>query len=250
MHGFAYDDIHDEIVVTSPLTQSILIFRGGAKGEEPPVRIIQGPHTQILGTAEGGNDKVSVDAVNNEILLPVGTGVSRQNRTPVTDNGVLVFSRDANGDVAPKRILSGPDTQIRGVSAVAADPVHNRLVVNSGGAMLIFDRLASGNTKPLAVIQGPKSGVANISSFQVYPAKGWIIGGGSDGSICAWTITDNGDVPPRWRIPVQKLTGYVASGIALDHVHQEIILSAAGQRVRPPSGIMNTVITFSWPEIF
>ena len=116
--------------------------------------------------------------------------------------------------------------------------------------MLIFDRLASGNTKPLAVIQGPKSGVANISSFQVYPAKGWIIGGGSDGSICAWAITDNGDVPPRWRIPVQKLTGYVASGIALDHIHKEIILSAAGQRVRPPSGIMNTVITFSWPEIF
>jgi len=250
MHGFAYDSIHDEIVVSSPLTQAILVFRGSANGEEPPVRIIQGPHTQILGTAEGGNDKVSVDAVNNEILLPVGTGVSRVNRTPVADNGVLVFSREANGDVAPKRVLMGPDTKIRGVSAVAADPVHNRLVVNSGGSMLIFDRTASGNAKPLAVIQGPKSGVANISSFQIYPPNGWIIGGGSDGSICAWSITDNGDVPPRWRIPVQKLTGYVASGIALDPVHKEIILSAAGQRVRPPSGIMNTVITFSWPEIF
>jgi hypothetical protein len=133
---------------------------------------------------------------------------------------------------------------------VAADPVHNRLIVNSGNSMLIFDRTASGNTKPLAVIQGPKSGVANISSFQVYPEKGWIIGGGTDGSICAWSVNDNGDIPPRWRIPVQKLTGYVASGIALDPLHKEIILSAAGQRVRPPSGIMNTVITFSWPEIF
>jgi WD40 repeat protein len=250
MHGFAYDAIHDEIVVSSPLTQSILIFRGGASGEEAPVRIIQGPHTQILGTAEGGNDKVSVDAVNNEILLPVGTGTSRVNRTPVADNGVLVFARDANGDVAPKRILSGADTQIRSVAAVAADPLHDRLIVNSGNALLIFNRTASGNTKPLAVIQGPKSGVANISSFQVYPEKGWIIGAGSDGSICAWSVNDNGDIPPKWRIPVQKLTGYVASGIALDPVHKEIILSAAGQRVRPPSGIMNTVITFSWPEIF
>jgi hypothetical protein len=44
-------------------------------------------------------------------------------------------------------------------------------------------------------------------------------------------VDDNGDIPPRWRIPVQKLTGYVASGIALDPVHKEIILSAAGQRV-------------------
>ena len=170
MHGFAYDAIHDEIVVSGPLTQSILVFRGGAKGEEPPIRVIQGPHTQILGTAEGGNDKVSIDPVNNEILLPVGTGVSRENRTPVAPTGVLIFSREANGDVAPKRFLSGPDTQIvagayasgaggGAIFAVAADPVHNRLVVNSGGAMLIFDRTASGNTKPLAVIKGPKSGV-------------------------------------------------------------------------------------------
>jgi len=250
MHGFAYDDIHDEIVVTSPLTQSILVFRGGANGEEAPIRIIQGPDTQIVGTAEGGNDKVNVDSVNNEILLPTGTGTSRESRTPVAENSILVFAREANGNVTPKRILHGPDTQIRGVSAVAADPVHDRLVVNSGNALLIFDRTASGNAQPLAVIRGPKSGVANISSFQVYPPKGWIIGGGSEGSICAWSINDNGDVPPRWRIPVQMLTGYVASGIALDPLHREIILSAAGQRVRPPSGIMNTVITFSWPEIF
>ena len=36
MHGFGYDAIHDEIVVTSPLTQAILTFRGAADGEEPP----------------------------------------------------------------------------------------------------------------------------------------------------------------------------------------------------------------------
>jgi hypothetical protein len=249
MHGFAYDAIHDEIVVSSPLTQGILVFRGAANGEEAPIRVIQGPHTKILGTAEGGNDKVSIDPENNEILLPVGAGTSRENRTPVAENGILVFAREANGDVAPKRFLGGPDTQIRGGS-VAVDPVHDRLIVNSGGALLIFPRTASGNTKPLAVIQGPKSGVANISSFQVYPSKGWIIAGGTGGSICVWSVDDKGDVPPRFRIPVQKLTGYVASGIALDPLHKEIILSAAGQRVPPPSGIMNTVITFSWPEIF
>jgi hypothetical protein len=238
MHGFGYDPIHDEIVVTSPLTQSILIFRGGAKGEEPPLRVIQGPHTQILGSAYGALDRVSVDPVNSEILLPIVPGGT------IKEGGILVFDRLANGDVAPKRALIG----VRG--SVAVDPVHNLLVVNSGASMQIFDRTASGYAKPKAVIQGPKAGVANISSFQVYGPKGWIIGGGTDGSICAWSINDNGDVPPRWKIPVQQLTGYVASGIALDPAHQEMILSAAGQRVRPPSGIMNSVITFSWPEIF
>ena len=71
MHGFGFDAVHDEIVVTSPLAQAILIFRGGANGEEPPIRVIQGPHTQIQGTAYGGNDKVSVDPVNDEIYVPI-----------------------------------------------------------------------------------------------------------------------------------------------------------------------------------
>jgi len=232
MHGFGYDAIHDEIVVTSPLTQAILTFRGAAGGDEPPLRVIQGPHTQIIGTAYSGNAIVTVDGVNGEIYLPVSS------------NSVLVFDRTANGDVAPKRILN----DARG--AVAIDPVRNLLIINRGASLQIFDRTASGNDKPKSVIEGPKAGVSNISSFQTYPEKGWIIGGCSEGGICAWSVTDNGNVAPRWKIPVQQLTGYVASGIALDPVHKEIPLSAAGQRIRPPSGIMNTVITFSWPEIF
>ena len=48
MHDLAYDAIHDEIVVTSPLTQAILTFRGNADGEEAPIRIIQGAKTAFL----------------------------------------------------------------------------------------------------------------------------------------------------------------------------------------------------------
>ena len=40
MHGFAYDAIHDEIVVNSALSQAILTFRGAANGEEAPIRVI------------------------------------------------------------------------------------------------------------------------------------------------------------------------------------------------------------------
>ena len=238
MHGFGFDSLHDEMVVTSPLTQAILTFRGGASGEEPPIRVIQGPHTQIRGTAGGGNDRVSIDPANNEIYIPV------------TPAAILVFDRTANGDVAPKRVLSGPDTQITGMATVAVDPVHNLLVANTGNSLLIFDRTASGNTRPIRVIRGPKSEVASISSFQIYGPKGWIVTNAQGGAIGAWSVEDNGDAAPRWKIPVQQLTGYTASGIALDPAHKEMILSAAGQRARPPSGIANTIITFAWPEIF
>ena len=124
---------------------------------------------------------------------------------------------------------------------------------------MIYDRTASGNVKPKAVIEGPKANVGTMMTFQVYPPKGWIIAGcgpayASSLAICAWSINDNGDVAPRWRLPAQQLSGgYQPSGIALDPVHKEIMLSASGQKIqvaRPSSGIMNAVTTFYWPEIY
>src|ERR1019366_7239692 len=96
--------------------KAILTFRGGANGEEAPIRIIQGPSTQLAGT-----DRLDVDPVNNEIYIP--------NR-----DSVLVFPREAQGDVAPIRIIRGPDTQIRerDAAGVAVDPVYNVVVVGLG----------------------------------------------------------------------------------------------------------------------
>jgi hypothetical protein len=250
MHGFAYDEIHDEIVVTSPLAQAILVFQGGASGEEPPIRVIQGRNTQILGNAYSALDKVNVDPVNNEIYLPLGHGDARGRTDGFT--GVLVFDREANGDVAPKRVLKGPATQINDEKpAVAIDPVRNLLVVNQDDSFLIFDRTASGNTPPKAVIRGPRSQVLSMGNFRVYPPTGLIVGRCSGEAICAWSINDNGDVPPRFRIPVRQITGYRVSGMALNPAHKEVIFSVAGWgEPHPPSGIMNAVITFAWPEIY
>ena len=38
MHGIAYDEVADRIIVPAQFSQAILSFRGDAKGEEPPVR--------------------------------------------------------------------------------------------------------------------------------------------------------------------------------------------------------------------
>jgi hypothetical protein len=240
MHSLAYDSVRDEIVVNSPLAQAILTFRGDANGEEPPVRVIQGPRTQIQGTDYDGNDQMSFDEVHGEIYIPVDR------------SKILTFSRDANGDVPPLRVLAGPDTQIRGSTRgharVGVDPVHNLLIVLSngdraqgeGGSLLIFDRTANGNVKPKSVIKGPKTGLAGGSAPHVTD-KGWMIVACGNGSICAWNINDSGDVPPKWKIPVQQITGVAPSGIALDPTHKEVIVT---------SGNRNRVMTFSWPEVF
>src|ERR1700693_1025326 len=171
MHDIRYDAIHDEIFVTNPFAEAILVFRGGANGEEPPIRVIQGPHTQLQGTgaAAGGADRVEVDPVHDEIFIPAG-------------DRILVYSRTANGDAAPLRVIGGPDTKLKRAQAAAVDPVHNILVAGTSrayqdglGALLVYDRSANGNVKPKAVIMGPQSGIGNVNQIQVYSPKGWIV---------------------------------------------------------------------------
>ena len=247
MHDLAYDAIHDEIVVTSPLTQAILTFRGGASGEEAPVRVIQGSKTQILGV--GATGKVSIDPQNNEILLA----------TP--NNTILVFPREANGDVAPTRVLGGPDTRLRfgeqrlgggNVPAMRVDPIHNLLIVastgrgnvgdgygnGSGGDVLIFDRTASGNTKPRAVIRGP---VRLGNQFEIY-APNRVMLTHSRGTLEIWKIPDSGEsAEPSLKIPAPLGRASADTGIALDPAHKEVIIATAAG---------NTIMTYSVPKVF
>ena len=49
LHGIVYDAEHDEIIAPNPFAEAILFFRGGVNGEEAPIRMIQGPSTQLDG---------------------------------------------------------------------------------------------------------------------------------------------------------------------------------------------------------
>ena len=116
MHGIAYDPIHDEFTVPQQFGQAILTYRGAANGEERPIRIIQGPHTQLAAP-----EHLDVDPVHNEIFVPT------------RDGAILVYPRDGQGDVAPIRVLRGPDTLLGSDEPLAVDSVHNLLI--SGGRL-------------------------------------------------------------------------------------------------------------------
>jgi hypothetical protein len=236
MHGIAYDEIHDEFFLPVPVPQAIITFRGAANGEEAPIRVIQGPLTQM-----NSPNRLAVDPVNNEIFVPEG-------------DRILVFSREANGNVAPIRVLRGPDTELGG-SAVAVDNVNNLLVVageyeRAGVRFRIYDRTAQGNVKPKRVIGGEKSGFMDLSGpFTVYPPKGWIIAGDrGEGGLASkkaylgvWSVNDNGDVPPRWRVGGPNGIFEMPRGVAVIAKHKEVIVSDKR---------LNAVLTFYFPEIF
>jgi hypothetical protein len=235
MHDIRYDAVHDEFFVTNPFAQAVLAFRGSANGEEPPVRIIQGPHTQLQVP-----DTLEIDTVHNELFVPDTPGL------------VHVYSLNAQGDVAPLRTL-----RTNG-GAIAVDPIHNVLVTASTTrvngqyveAFRIYNRTDEGDAKPLRVIVGPKTGLMGGSrQFAVYPEGGWIVAtqsGGGEGDepyppnpfLGVWSVNDNGDVPPRWKITtvVKK-----PRSITFDAKHKELIVGDM---------TLNAVMTYSLPEMF
>jgi hypothetical protein len=240
MHDIRYDEIHDEFFVVNPFAEAIMTFRGDTAGQEAPIRIIQGPHVKF------GGSRLSVDPVHNEIFLPAG-------------NRIRVYPRDGNGDVAPIRTIEGPDTQLRNAESAAVDPINNVIVVGfnkppggkENGSILIFSRTDDGNVKPKAVIHGPKSGIIRINQIAVYPQKRLIVAampGEEDvmeppnAFLGVWTYDDNGDVAPKWKIPVgPKTTLKKPFGVVLNPKNKEVILSDMR---------LNAVLTFSVPEIF
>lgn len=242
MHDIRYNEVHDEFVVANPFAQAILTFPGGADGETPPKRIIQGPNTQL------GQDRVDVDPIHNEIVAPAG-------------NAILVFPREANGDVAPLRVIRGPNTLLKNASTLSVDPINNLIIVGlnntlladpkNNGALLVFNRLDNGNVKPRGVIRGPKSGIVRINQTDVYPPRKLVVAASpgpvyemepDDAFVGVWSIYDDGDVPPLYKIAVgPESTLKKPFGLVLNEKHKELIVSDMRQQA---------VLTFYFPEIF
>ncbi len=255
MHDIRYSAKRDEIYVTNPFAQAILAFRGTAKGEEAPIRVIQGPKTQL-----SSEDTLEIDDVNGEILIPSG-------------EQILAYPIDGNGDIAPLRVVKPLNKAWRTGGGIIVDPIHNVLVTDgtlvgekttaegraAGGeeggnrrdSILIFERLANGETKPLRVIRGPRTGIKAIRQMAMYPEKGHIvIAQITDGGIPepegtyvgVWSINDSGDVPPRWKID-GKPSNIMKKprGVTLNPKNKELIVSDMR---------MNAVLTFYFPEMF
>jgi hypothetical protein len=245
MHDIRYNPVTDEIVVGNPFARAILTFRGGADGQEAPIRVIQGPKTQ----QDGG--RVAIDPVNREIYAP-GSG-----------GGIVVFPLDAQGDVSPARTIRGPDTQLGGGS-IAIDPVNNLIAAagrdtdGDGLSIVVFDRTADGNVKPRNVIKGPNSQLPKswINQMQilseqrlvglaVLPDRTGHIAMEPTGQVFIgfWSLDANGDVPPKWKIlggdNKAKLTK--PFGLDLNPEHREIYVSDMR---------LNGVLTFHFPELF
>jgi DNA-binding beta-propeller fold protein YncE len=259
MHGLAFDAVHDEIIVPVALSGAVLVFKGDARGDQLPIRIIQGSHTGLIRP-----QTVEVDPVNGEIVA-----------ADSSSRAILVFDRLANGDVAPKRKIGGLKTDFRDIVGVAVDPVHNLIIAanrSAGGpnGLYMFDRMADGDVAPVRHIGGPNSGVVGrFRQLKLDTERGMIYvavqafrrqmptpqkeadlytnekalaalraqgsrgerdddsvdsegGGDTAGFIGAWSINDNGDVPPRMMIRGAATRAGGFGGVAVNPKNGEV----------------------------
>lgn len=249
MHGVAYDDVNDEMSIPVALGGAILVFRGGAAGQEPPIRTIQGAQTGLMRP-----QTIAVDPVHDEII--VGDTTAR---------AIFVFDRKASGDVKPKRALYGDKTHLLDVVGVAVDPVRNVIVAATRSASTIglvtFNRTDSGNVTPRTIVSGPKTGLAHFRQVAVDPGTGRIFiaqqnmrekqleayrgdkprpeaefeavrksstGRTGPGFIGVWDLDDNGDVPPRAIIQGASSRLISPGGIALNPRRGEVFAIDGG----------------------
>lgn len=132
------------------LPPSITVYTRTASGDASPLRVIQGPKTQLNWPAA-----LAIDIERGELYVA----------NDMADS-VLVFSTSADGDAAPIRVLKGPKTLIRYPNGVALDLVNDELwIANFGNhAATVYKRDAYGDTPPLRVIRsGPLN--ANVPAL-------------------------------------------------------------------------------------
>ncbi|HXG25168.1 MAG TPA: hypothetical protein VNJ09_11475 [Chthonomonadales bacterium] len=123
---------------------SITVYPLKASGNHRPVRIIEGPKTQLNWPAQ-----IYLDQERQELFVANDTGDS-----------ILVFRATEHGDVAPIRILKGPKTGLQNPTGVFVDEKNNELVVANMGnhSATVYPRTAHGDMAPLRTIRGAPLG--------------------------------------------------------------------------------------------
>ncbi len=135
---------------------SITVYPLKASGDTPPLRVIQGPKTQLDWPMHS-----YVDSEHGELFVANNTGHS-----------ILVFRITDRGDVAPVRMLKGPQTGIKNPTGVFVDARNDELTVSNmrTHSATVFRRTATGDTPPLRSIRSAPQGVeapalGQVSSF-------------------------------------------------------------------------------------
>jgi 6-phosphogluconolactonase (cycloisomerase 2 family) len=123
---------------------SITVYPLGASGDVAPVRVIQGPKTQMNWPAA-----MSINPDNGDLYVANDVGQS-----------ILVFKATDQGDVAPTRVIRGNKTGLVNPTGVSIDLKNREVwVANLGNSTATaYPLMASGDVAPVRTIRSAPVG--------------------------------------------------------------------------------------------
>ena len=129
---------------------------------------------------------ISYDQIHDEIVIP----------QPFA-GAILTFAGDANGEVAPLRVIQGPKADLSLADQMTIDPVHGEYFIpageGGGGVVHVFDRLAQGNVAPKRILGSPQAGLGGIPTVD-YQHDLFIVQ--CRQGICVYERSASGDAKP------------------------------------------------------
>jgi hypothetical protein len=208
--------VRDMIVVNNELlvlsgNDSIRVFPRTASGDVAPTRVIGGGNTKL----------------NNPIAIAYNAGTDElfTNSYDVAGSslpGILVFNRTDAGNVAPKRLIAGSNTQFGTfTNYLTIDSVNGEIfaVGYSGHGVVVFNLTDSGNVAPKRNLTGPGTALTSVGGLVVdNTTNRLLVNSGFFGTpaIYAFARTATGNTAPLMAI-FGPSTGLASPfGMALD----------------------------------
>jgi DNA-binding beta-propeller fold protein YncE len=222
--GIAVNEDAQELVLTIQSPPAIMVYHKLAKGKEPPIRIVEGDHTRLedphgvaldtkrkvmfvsnhgsVSFSKDGRNFMRYPAENGGWHIP-NEGERRANILAGSGKfmppSITVYPLNAEGDVAPVRVIEGPATQLNWPAQIFFDEEHNELYVANdvNDSILVFRGSDNGNATPFRVIKGSKSGIKNPTGVYLDSVhQELVVANMGNHSATVYPRTADGDTPP------------------------------------------------------
>ena len=127
---------------------SINVYPLDASGDTAPLRVIQGPKTQLDWA---GGMSLDPDSGNLYVANDVG-------------NSILIFRETDQGNVAPARIIKGDKTTLNHPAGISVDTKNKEVWVSNMGnsTATCFSLTANGNAPPVRTIRSAPLGRTSV----------------------------------------------------------------------------------------
>ena len=199
-----------------------------ARDDDPPTRLLQGdrtlladphgiafdPKNKLLFVANFGSTATPRSDNGGWVRYPIWESRSKRDEKPnwpvdtqdmIPGSGrsllpsITVYDKNAQGDTAPIRVISGPKTQLNWPSGLYVDAARGELFVanDGGGTVLVFSTSASGDAAPIRVLKGPRTQLSYPTSVFVDETNDelWVANFGNH-SATVYNRAASGDTAP------------------------------------------------------